>query len=113
VSGAPGRPFCASLIDSRQRRLNRTYRRPSLRAGLAQPPLSQMPVEYLTPAIEDRSIEVLALLADHGQHRAPSIPDLIIAATAELAGLTVLHMGKDFQIIANITGQPLEQLRMP
>jgi predicted nucleic acid-binding protein len=86
---------------------------PSFRTGLTQPPLSQMPTEYLTPAIEDRSVEVLDLLADRGQHRAPSIPDLIIAATAELAGLTVLHMDKDFQIIADITGQPIEQLRMP
>jgi hypothetical protein len=42
-------------------------------------------VEYLTPAIEDRAVEVLALLADRGQHRAPSIPGLVIAATAELA----------------------------
>ena len=47
-----------------------------------------MPVEYLTPAIEDRAVDVLTLLADRGQYRAPSIPDLIIAATAELAGLT-------------------------
>jgi predicted nucleic acid-binding protein len=86
---------------------------PLLRAGLTRPPLAQMPVEYLTPAIEDRAVEVLALLADRGQHRAPSLPDLIIAATAELAGLTVLHMDKDFQLIADITGQPLEQLRMP
>ena len=62
-----------------------------LRAGLRQPPVSAMPVEYLTPAIEDRAVEVLTLLADRGQHRAPSVPDLIIAATAELAGLTVLH----------------------
>jgi hypothetical protein len=69
-----------------------------------------MPVEYQTPAIEDRSMEVLTLLADRGQHRAPSIPDLIIAATAELAGLTVLHLDKDFEIIANLTGQPLEAL---
>jgi predicted nucleic acid-binding protein len=84
----------------------------ALRVGLTHPPLAQMPVEYLTPAIEDRTIEVLALLADRGQHRAPSIPDLIIAATAELAGLTVLHMDKDFEIIADITGQPLERLRV-
>ena len=69
-----------------------------------------MPVEYLTPVIEDRAVEVLALLADRGQHRAPSIPDLLIAAAAELAGLTVLHMDKDFEIIAAITGQPLERL---
>jgi predicted nucleic acid-binding protein len=83
---------------------------PDLRAGLAQPPLSAMPVEYLTPAIEDRSAEVLTLLADRGRHRAPSVPDLIIAATAELAGLTVLHLGKDFDVIAEITGQPVQRL---
>jgi len=71
-----------------------------------------MPVEYQTPAIEDRAVEVLTLLADRGQHRAPSIPDLIIAATAELAGLTVLHLDKDFEIIAGITGQPLERLNI-
>jgi predicted nucleic acid-binding protein len=83
---------------------------PDLRAGFQQPPLSSMPVEYLTPAIEDRTVEVLKLLADRGQHRAPSVPDLIIAATAELAGLTVLHLDKDFEIIADITGQPVERL---
>ena len=83
---------------------------PELRAGLRQPPMSSMPAEYLTPAIEDRSLEILALLADRGQHRAPSIPDLIIAATAELAGLTVLHLDKDFEVIADITGQSVERL---
>jgi predicted nucleic acid-binding protein len=83
---------------------------PQLRAGLRQPPLASMPSEYLTPAIEDRAVEVLALLADRGQHRAPSLPDLIIAAIAELAGLTVLHLDKDFEIIADITGQPVERL---
>jgi predicted nucleic acid-binding protein len=83
---------------------------PELRAGLRQPPMSSMPVEHLTPAIEDRAVEILALLADRGQHRAPSIPDLIIAATAELAGLTVLHLDKDFEVIAAVTGQPVERL---
>ena len=83
---------------------------PELRAGLRQPPLSSMSVEYLTPAIEDRAVEVLTLLADRGQHRAPSIPDLIIAATAELAGLTVLHLDKDFEVIAHVTGQPVQRL---
>ncbi len=83
-----------------------------LRAELQRPPLSSMPVEYLTPAIEDRAVEVLTLLADRGQHRAPSVPDLIIAATAELAGLTVLHLDKDFQVIADLTRQPVERLSM-
>jgi predicted nucleic acid-binding protein len=85
---------------------------PDLRAGLQQPPLSSMPVEYLTPAIEDRAVEIQALLADRGWHRAPSVPDLIIAATAELAGLTVLHLDKGFEAIAEITGQPVERLNM-
>ena len=84
-----------------------------LRSGLRRPPISAMPVEYLTPAIEDRAMDVLGLLADRGQHRAPSIPDVLIAATAELAGLTVLHNDKDFELIAAITDQPTEQLRLP
>ncbi len=83
-----------------------------LRAEFQRPPLASMPVEYLTPAIEDRAVELLTLLADRGQHRAPSIPDLIIAATAELAGLTVLHLDKDFDIIAEITGQQMERLNI-
>jgi predicted nucleic acid-binding protein len=84
-----------------------------LRSRATRPPMSSMPVEYLTPAIEDRAVEVQQLLADRGQHRAPSIPDLIIAATAELAGLAVLHIDKDFDLIAALTGQPVERLVMP
>src|SRR5690242_17477156 len=52
------------------------------------------PVEYITPVIEARAVEVLTLLADRGQHGAPSVPDLIVAATAGLAGLTVLYADK-------------------
>lgn len=80
------------------------------RSLFTSPPVSAMPVEYLTPAIEDRALQVQLLLAAKGQHRAPSIPDLIIAAAAELAGLTVLHLDKDFDLIAGITGQPTERL---
>ncbi|MDE0268880.1 MAG: hypothetical protein OXI96_07590 [Acidimicrobiaceae bacterium] len=69
-----------------------------------------MPVEYLTPAIEDRAVAVQLALARIGQHRTPSIPDVLIAATAELAGLTVLHVDKDFDLIAEVTGQPVERL---
>ena len=58
------------------------------RTLLTEPPVSSMPVEYLTPRIEDRALEVQSTLAERGQHRAPSIPDLLIAATAELADLS-------------------------
>ncbi|MDE0603841.1 MAG: PIN domain nuclease [bacterium] len=77
---------------------------------ISEPPMALMPVEYLTPKIEDRAIELQSVLAESGQHRAPSIPDLLIAATAELAELTVLHLDRDFELIAQVTGQPTERL---
>ena len=83
---------------------------PELRTAARRPPLASMPVEYQTPAIEDRAVEVQTLLADLGRHRGPSVPDLIVAATAELAGLTVVHLDKDFDLIAEVTGQPSERL---
>jgi predicted nucleic acid-binding protein len=73
------------------------------RRDFGESPLGAMPVEYLTSAIEDRALEVQL-------HRAPSIPDLLIAATAELAGLTVLHVDKDFDVISELTGQPTHRL---
>jgi predicted nucleic acid-binding protein len=82
------------------------------RSLLSEPPIASMPVEYLTPRIEDRALELQSLLAERGQHRAPSVPDLLIAATAELAELTVLHLDKDFELIADLTGQPVERLNI-
>ncbi len=81
------------------------------RLGFAGAPLAAMPVEYLTPSVEDRALEVQLLLADQGKHRGPSIPDLMIAAVGELAGLIVLHVDKDFELIADVTGQAVERLR--
>ena len=80
------------------------------RREFRQSPLAAMPVEYLTPKIEDRALEVQMLLADRGQQRGPSIPDLITAASAELSGLHVLHVDKDFDTIAALTGQPTTRL---
>jgi predicted nucleic acid-binding protein len=86
---------------------------PELRAATHRPPLASMSVKYQTPAIEDRAIEVQLRLADLGHHRAPSVADLIVAATAELSGLTVVHLDKDFEMIAEVTAQPIERLVVP
>ena len=43
------------------------------------------------------------------RHRS-SIPDLLVAAAAEMALLTVLHVDKDLDLIAEVTGQPVERL---
>jgi predicted nucleic acid-binding protein len=85
---------------------------PELRSAARRPPLASMPIEYQTPASEDRAVEVQMLLSDRGRHRAPSVPDLLVAAIAELAGLNVLHLDKDFDLIAEVTGQPTERLRL-
>jgi predicted nucleic acid-binding protein len=58
--------------------------------------------------ILDRAVEVQGLLAEKAQHRAASIPDLVVAAAAEHAGLTVLHYDADFDLIATVTAQPTE-----
>jgi hypothetical protein len=81
-----------------------------LRQAGSRTPLASMPVEYLTPAMEDRAMAVQASLAERGLHRAASIPDLLVAAAAEVAHLTVLHVDKDFDLIADVTGQAVERL---
>lgn len=77
---------------------------------LHQPSIAAMPLENLTPAIERRAVVVQSQLASAGQHRAPSVADLLIAATAEQTGLVLLHLDKDFELIADLTGQPTERL---
>lgn len=57
---------------------------------------------------EQRAREVQAALVGRGQHRAVSIPDLLIAATAEVEQLVVLHYDADFDRIAEVTGQTME-----
>jgi predicted nucleic acid-binding protein len=79
---------------------------------LTEPPISSMPVEFLTPKIEDRAVEMQLALAERGHHRAPSIPNLLIAATAELTDLILLHLDKDFDLIAELTGQATERLQL-
>ena len=81
------------------------------RTVFSTPPISRLPIAYLTPRAEDRAHEVQMLLADRGQHRAASIADLLIAAMAEVAKLTVLAVDKDFELIAEVTKQRVERLR--
>jgi predicted nucleic acid-binding protein len=75
-------------------------------------PVSWLPVQYVTPRAEQRALQVQGELASRGHHRAPSIPDLLVAAIAEDAGLTVLHVDKDYDLIAEVTGQPTERLTL-
>ena len=73
-------------------------------------PLARMQLVHGGDAAESRALEVQGLLAGRGHHRAPSILDLLVAAAAEVLALTVLHDDKDFELIAEITGQPTQRL---
>jgi len=67
-------------------------------------------LERLSPPDEvwERAVDVQAALAGRGQHRSVAIPDLVIAAVAERHGVRVVHYDRDFDIIAEVTGQPVE-----
>jgi predicted nucleic acid-binding protein len=54
-----------------------------------------------------RAWEVQGELTAKGQHRGVGPADLIVAATAELHDLTLLHHDHDFELIAGVTGQSL------
>jgi hypothetical protein len=54
-----------------------------------------------------RAWEVQGQLTARGQHRSAGPVDLVVAATAELFGLTLLHHDRDFATIAGVTGQYL------
>jgi predicted nucleic acid-binding protein len=50
----------------------------------------------------------LQLLTQTGRHRSAGPVDLLIAATAERAGLIVLCDDRDFQTVASVTGKPVK-----
>lgn len=70
--------------------------------------LRGMPRAPLDEDALNRALSVQAMLAERSQHRAVPLPDLLVAACAESAGLTVLHYDADFDRIAELTGQPTQ-----
>lgn len=64
----------------------------------------------ITTAVCRRAIAVQHDLVRRGQHRGPGIPDLLLAACAELNDAVVVHYDGDFDTIAAVTGQPTRWL---
>ncbi|MGC4791227.1 PIN domain-containing protein [Micromonospora sp. DT178] len=60
----------------------------------------------MTDEIWDRAIDVQVQALHKGNDRPLSMADLLIAATAERHGVTVLHYDGNFDLITAITGQP-------
>ncbi|MFJ2397035.1 MULTISPECIES: PIN domain nuclease [unclassified Streptomyces] len=63
--------------------------------------------------IYQRAREVQQLLTDNGEHRSAGPVDLLLAATAELSDLTLLHHDRDFETVARRTGQSSAWLAEP
>ena len=57
----------------------------------------------ITPEVMATAVDLQHALAQRGQHRVP-IPDLVISAAAQHAGLVVLHYDSDFERIARVGG---------
>jgi predicted nucleic acid-binding protein len=60
----------------------------------------------------DRAADVLQALVEQGplHHRQAPLPDLVVAAAAESAGVPVLHYDRHFELIAEVTGQPVRAI---
>jgi predicted nucleic acid-binding protein len=66
--------------------------------------------EWLATHDQDwrRALEVQAALWRGGRMRAVGLPDLLIAAVCERAHVMLLHYDGDYDLIAEITGQPVQ-----
>jgi predicted nucleic acid-binding protein len=67
--------------------------------------LGAFPMIPVNDADHRRALELQGSLASRGQHRALSLVDALVAATAEVRELTVLHYDADFELVARVTGQ--------
>lgn len=52
-----------------------------------------------------RAAEVQAGLTARGLHRSAGAVDLLVASTADLHALTLVHYDRDFDQVTNVTGQ--------
>jgi predicted nucleic acid-binding protein len=84
-------------------------RSPSAHRSLARDlsTIPDLPLDHEVCATAERA---QALLADRSQHRGPAPVDLLVAATAEAYGVTLIHYDRHFETIAAVTGQPMEWL---
>lgn len=72
-----------------------------------QADLRLLPIIETEPAHVHRALRVQRALAEQGL-KGRKVPDLLVAAAAEAAGLVLLHYDADFDLIAGVTHQACE-----
>jgi predicted nucleic acid-binding protein len=80
----------------------------ALRAGLDD--MLMVPIDAQEWRRAEEIYEALALMRG-GRHRGVPLGDVLIAAAAEGRGLSVLHDDNHFELIAEVTDQPM--IRLP
>jgi predicted nucleic acid-binding protein len=74
--------------------------------------LEALPTAPVEGSAWSRAADVFELLAARGplHHRQVGLVDLLVAAAADLAGIAVLHYDRHFELIAEVTGQPVRAI---
>ncbi|WP_405133523.1 PIN domain nuclease [Nocardia sp. NBC_01388] len=60
-----------------------------------------------------RTHRIQQSLTERGQHRSAGVVDLLVAVTAEVNSLTILHYDHDFETVAKVTGQAVQWISAP
>jgi predicted nucleic acid-binding protein len=69
-----------------------------------------LPQVEVGTAVWGRAVDVWRELMKRGRHRQIPRNDLVVAAAAELAGMPVCHYDHHFDVIADVTGQPVRAI---
>jgi predicted nucleic acid-binding protein len=72
--------------------------------------MSALPQLEADRPVWDRAVAVWSELVRRGRHRQVRQADLLVAAAAELAGVPVCHYDRHFDLIAEVTGQPVRAI---
>lgn len=83
------------------------------RAALLEEVRDTFPWVHTPDDVFERAGEVQAALTERGTHRSAGPVDLLIAATAEAHDLTLLHYDRDYDHVAQVTGQEVRWLSPP
>ncbi|PZF82846.1 PIN domain-containing protein [Jiangella anatolica] len=66
---------------------------------------SELPI---TPDVMARALDTQRRMAAVSRHRGLSLADLVVAACAAAHDAVVVHYDSDYDLIAEVTGQPVE-----
>jgi predicted nucleic acid-binding protein len=78
----------------------------------ARTELEALPLLAIGQRVWRRATDVFERFAEAGplHHRRVRIPDFLIAACAELADVPLCHYDRDFELIAEVTRQPIRAI---